>query len=362
MHTLHWKIGVEIELLAPVGRSRYDLAVAIAEQSGGNVQRFFHPQSEPSQVEGAPVFENLTLGFEVINNNGELVAHCVDDLTLQKDLQRHCAPCEGWYRIVSDDSRLLRLIMRQANANNSCSQVLEPIAQLFGSTLAINPDGMTRLSDDRGFSIAIATPLPGERERPCELVTPPMTNTHLQRLTTLLSAAKDLDFYAPIEGATHIHFDGARLCSAPVLSNLVKLLWIQGAPLRKLVGANPNCTRTGNWPEALHELVQNPKFKTLPWEDAKACLSELELSKFCDFNLKNLIDDASDKHTFEVRIFPVWLDAKIIIKAAGLFEAILQWSIQTDPDEPLPTDLSALLTRLPLSPNLRNYWVACAAD
>lgn len=357
MHTLSWKIGVEIELLAPIGRSRYNLALALAEQSGGTVRRFFHPQSEPSKVEGAPVFENLTLGFKVTDTEGQLLAQCVDDLTLQQDLQRNRASQAGWYRIVSDDSRFLRLIMQQANAEDACHNVLKPIADLFDSTLAVNPDGMTRLSDDRGFSIAIATPLPGERERPCELITPPIAENHLERLQTLLSAAKHLEFYAPIEGATHIHFDAARLCCAPVIANLVKLLWVHGAALRQLVGANPQCTRLGDWPETLHDLAQSPNFVTLPWEEARACLGELALSKYCDFNLKNLIDETLDKHTFEIRIFPVWLDAKSIVDAAGLFEAILYWAIQADQSDALPVDIHSLLEQLPLSSDLRDCWL-----
>ena len=356
MSTLSWTIGVEIELLAPLGRSRYDLALAIAKQSGGSVQRVFYPQSEPSQVEGAPVFENLTLGFDVFNAEGQLIARCVDDLTLQKDLQRNCPPKADWYRIVSDDSRFLRLIMRQSNAEDSCERVLEPVAELFNSRLSVNSDGMTRLSDDRGFSIAISTPLPGERERPCELITPPISVSHFERLQTLLSAASALTFYAPIEGATHIHFDAARLCSASVLANLVKLLSVYGPELRQLVGANPDCTRLGDWPKKLLDLVQEPDFIGLSWEEAKAQLSELNLSKYCDFNLKNLIDETPDKHTFEVRIFPVWLDAQSIVEAAGLFEAILYWAIQTDSSAPLPIDIQNVLECLPLPPELGESW------
>ncbi|CAA6805951.1 MAG: Amidoligase enzyme, partial [uncultured Thiotrichaceae bacterium] len=223
MDVLDWKMGVEVELLAPKGRSRYDLALAIARSCSGTVNSFFHPQSEPSKVPGAPVFENLTLGFEVLDAQGDLLVCCVDDLTLQHDLDRKQAAKDGWYRIVSDDMRFLRLIMQQARANAPLPEVLEPVAKLFGSELARNPDGMVRLSDDRGVSIAIAAPLPGERERPCELVTAPIADKHHQRLHALLSIADALRFYAPVEGATHIHFDAEPLCHAPVLANLVAL-------------------------------------------------------------------------------------------------------------------------------------------
>ncbi|BAZ12540.1 hypothetical protein NIES4071_43710 [Calothrix sp. NIES-4071] len=52
MSTLNWKIGIEIELMAPRGLSRQDLAVAIAQKYEGTVISYFHPQSEPSQVPG----------------------------------------------------------------------------------------------------------------------------------------------------------------------------------------------------------------------------------------------------------------------------------------------------------------------
>lgn len=355
---LKWQIGVEIELLAPLGRSRLDLAQALAEQCGGRVQRFFHPQSEPSQVAGAPVFENLTLGFNVLDAQGQLVASCVDDLTLQKDLVRQRLPRSGWYRIVSDDSRLIRLIMRQADASETCPQVLAPLAELFGSELAVNADGMVRLSDDTGLSIAIAAPLPGERERPCELITAPIVAHHQQRLEELLSIARALAFYRPVEGATHIHFDASALCSAPVLANLVRVLHIHGSGLRRLVGANANCTRLGDWPVALYELVQQEGFIDLSWPQVQARLRALTLTKYCDFNLKNMVEGTPDKHTFEVRIFPVWLDALPVLEAAGLFEAILNWSIETGPAQTrVPSALSDLLKALPMSESLRDCWL-----
>ena len=59
-----WKTGFEIELLAPRGKTRADLAHALAEKHGGAVKRVFYPQSEPSLAPGVQVFENLILGFE----------------------------------------------------------------------------------------------------------------------------------------------------------------------------------------------------------------------------------------------------------------------------------------------------------
>jgi hypothetical protein len=159
--TPNWTVGFEIELLAPRGRSRLDLAQSVARHHGGAVQRFFHPQSEPSKVAGKPSFENLTPGFEVLDGKGRPIARFVDDMTLLADLDGKAPPLPGWYRIVTDDRRLLRLIMRHCDAAAPIERVLAPIAALFGTQADIHPSGMVKIVDDRGASVAIAAPLPG---------------------------------------------------------------------------------------------------------------------------------------------------------------------------------------------------------
>lgn len=332
---INWKIGVEIELVAPKGRSRRDLALAIAQQYGGTVRPFFHPQIEPSKVPGQPLFKNLTIGFEVIDSQGYQLAQCVDDLTLQADFDKTSPPQPGWYRIVSDEGRLLQLIMQQTEATAPLAKVLTPIARLFGTEPTVGQGGMIRVTDQTGASIAIAAPLPGERERPCELITPPFDNNHLERLESLLSITRALGFTAPSEGATHIHFDATPLQSAPVLAKLMRLLWMFGTELRQLVRTNPRCRRLGRWPPELYELTQTAHWNSLPWEDARQRLAQFEITKYCDFNLKNLIHPTPTKHTFEVRILPVLLDGQSIIEAAGLFEQLLRWAI--DPQTNLDT-------------------------
>ncbi|BAY83596.1 hypothetical protein NIES267_30850 [Calothrix parasitica NIES-267] len=368
MNKLNWKIGCEIELLAPKGLSRKHLAESIAQAHNGTVRRIFYPQSEPSHVPGTPLFHNLTLGFEVVDNQGKLIAKCVDDLTLQDDLDKSHPAKPGWYRIVSDDTRFLQLITCQADAEQSKSDVLNPIANLFGSHVEQGVEGMMRVADNTGNPIAIAAPLPGERERPCEIISAPIDTNHQEKLEVLLETARLLGFTVPVEGATHIHFDAKPLCSANVFANLVNIFHAHGKNLKRLVESNPKCTRLGSWDTNLIKLVNESGFRELPWEEAKTRVAKLELTKYCDFNLKNLIHPIQDKFTFEVRIFPVWLDSQPIIEAAALCEAILRYAIselQISTTAPLNWELKSIqnfLKIIPMSEDIQGMWLSRAAN
>ena len=343
---LDWKIGVEIELMAPKGGSRRDLANAIAQHYRGTFHPFFHPQSEASKVPGKTLFHNLTSGFQAVDSNSNMIAQCVDDFTLQRDFDKKCPPKPGWYRIVSDDSRLLHLIIQQSDPSASMTGVLSPIAELFGTSLEI--EQMVKVVDATGASVAIAAPLPGERERSCELITAPMNTHHFERLDTLLKIAKNLGFTAPHEGATHIHFDASSLHLVPYLVNLTHLLWTFGDDLKKLFNTNPHCCRLGRWSKEMYEFIQYPDFLNLSWEKATKRLTQFKPTKYCDFNIKNLIEANRNKHTFEVRIFPVWLDAQRIINATELFVAIMNWAMVSYKRE-LPNQFDRLLDELSVS-------------
>ena len=319
---LTWRIGFEVELLAPRGVSRADLALRVAQRVGGKVRRYFHQQAEPSKAPNVPIFENLTLGFQV-SEGGRHIASFVDDLTLQRDLNRDASPANGWYRIVADDARILRLVCQHCDPAAPLETVLDPLAALF-ATPPHTHAGMVRVSDDEGRSVAIAAPSPGERERPCEIVTAPIEREHEKVLEALLADARELGFAAPIEGATHLHFDAAQLQSASTIAALVDVLWRHGDALKALLGANPNCVRLGSWPEALPRLTKSERFRMLAWPEAQAALRRVGLTKFCDYNLLNVALGTSAKHTFEVRVLPTHLRAAPIIEAAALFEALLR--------------------------------------
>lgn len=326
------KVGVEVELLAPVGSSRRDLAEHLARHLNGSVRAFFHLDSEPSKVAGKPIFYHLTQGFEILDAAGAPVAHCIDDITLQNDLDKTTPPKPGWYRIVSDEVRLLRLIARHSEADMPLADALIKTGELFGTEPIASQGGVYRLGDLSGASIALAAPLPGERERACELVTAPMEASDRDTLPMLLEHARELGFLLPQEGATHIHFDAEPFCSAPALQKLVQALHPLRERLRAHLHTNPHCRRLAPWDETLLATINAEDFTALEWPDAQARIAKLskqELTKYCDFNIRNLIQNVPGKHTFEVRILPATLDATSIQSAIDLFQALFA-AILTD--------------------------------
>ncbi len=272
---------------------------------------------------GQYVFHNLILGFRVTDADGSWVATCVDDLTLQNDLVKSTPPLPGWYRILSDDLRLLNLVISQADAEAPLEEVLKPIAALFESELKRGQGGMFRVADAEDTPVAMAAPLPGERERPCELITAPIETDHSSQLERLLRPARDLGFVVPLEAAVHLHFDGAEFQDAGVFSRLVTLLSEKGDQLKQSVGVNPHCRRLGDWPSELSETVQDPDFPRLDWAEARERLMKLPLTKYCDFNLLNLIKGKPEKTTLEIRILPGSIESEPILRAARLIEELL---------------------------------------
>ena len=354
---INWKTGFEIELIAPKGSSREQLANHISGLHGGKVERFFHSESEPSKVEGSPIFQNLALGFRAIDLEGNWIASFVDDLTLQADLESKTPAKEGWFRILSDENRLIRLMLQQCDPETPPLQWLDPMARLFGTETEVNDDGMIRVYDDQKTSVAICAPLPGERERACEIITAPLEHGHEERLSALLDTAKSLGFTIPKEGATHIHFDAAALCSAHAIANLVTVLDRFGSDLKSLIGVNKNCRRLGDWPRTLLDLVKKEEFLAAHWPEAREMLSDTKLSKYCDFNLINIVNADTSKHSVEIRILPATLSAKTILHSTILFEAILRWCSEPDskPNH-VPNHFSIFLDFLMLDEGEKSRW------
>jgi len=331
-------VGVEVELLAPLNGSRKQLAEHIAARINGSVEPFFHLDSEPSKVQNKPIFYHLTQGFKVLDHNGKWLVKCVDDITLQRDLDKSIPPKAGWYRIVSDDVRLLRLLLRHTAAGVTIEDSLVELGKLFGTIPEQTSKGVYRLLDEGSTSLALAAPLPGERERACELITAPLPADDRTTLPLLLDCAKELGFTLPNEGATHIHFDAKPFCSAPVLSDTMQLLHSQRDELRETLQTNKYCRRLGAWSDQLMELVSSDTFRQLEWKDAQLPLLRLKPSKYCDVNIRNIAFGTALKHTLEVRTLPSTLDSAAIFSAMDRFQQLFASVIEQQDQSESGTD------------------------
>ena len=323
MDELALRTGFEIELLAPAGSDRRVLADELAARTGGTVRRSFHTDSEPSVVPGVGVFRHLSPAFDVLDAHGRPVARLVDDITIEADLPAGAPGRRAWYRVLCDDARLLRLIERHADPDAPLASVLDPVAELFGVQVEL-VGRSARVDDVRGATVAVAMPLPPGRERPCEIITPPVEADHEAVLERLLAPARELGFTVPQEAAVHLHVDGAPFRRPEAFANVVRLFGHWREQLWSALGTNPACRRLAPLPEELVALVEVS-------DDAAARATGL--TKYADVNLTQLVIVRPLRDTLEVRILPGAIDAASIVRRAALVESLLARCL--DP-EPLP--------------------------
>jgi hypothetical protein len=337
---LHRRTGFELELLAPRGSSRRTLADALAQACGGQVQPVWHEDSEPSLVKRLGRFLHLTKGFAVLRSSGELLCTLVDDVTIVADLDPTTAALPGWYRVLTDDPRLLRLLARVSDPAGPLETALDGAASLWGT--AVEQLGKVWRLDAVGATIALATPAGGERERPCEIVTPPLVEAHAAALEELLGPARDLGFAVPLEAAVHVHVDGAPFRDPAALANVVRLFADWREPLRELFGTNPRCRRLAPLPAELVEVVAG----TPTSEELRDAAKRGGLTKFFDVNLTQLLRDDPIRDTIEIRILPGSMDTDEILERAAIVEGLLDRCLDPDPIPSAPADHAAAVDQL----------------
>lgn len=322
---LNYAIGIEWELIAPKGKSRLDLAEKIKDRISGTINPFFIKQQEPNVKNRKEVFHNLTQGFKVFNKKGNWVCSLVDDITLQGNFDKSTPSPDNWYRIISNDSRLLRLCQNVCLASATRDKVLEPVAELYGTQ--IEPfHNLLRVCDEDGLAVAAVAPYPGERERACELITAPLDNNQRETVQDLLHDADELGFQPGIESATHIHFDGAEFMSVKVIARLIQFFATHRASLMKYFGTNPENVRIAPQPEKLLNLTHGKSFLELPWEEASEAMIHAGAHKYCDLNIFNILSPRSQYKTIEFRIIGATMDTENTWGAAMDCFKILEWA------------------------------------
>jgi hypothetical protein len=301
----------------------------------------WHHDSEPSLVPGLGRFLHLTQGFEVVDAAGDLVCTLVDDVTLVADLDPRTRPTPGWYRVLTDDSRLLRLLAARIDPGAALEESLGPIAELWGVQVNAH-GGVFQVNDASGATVALASLQGGGRERGCEVITPPLTVDHAIAIDELLQVARELDFGVPVEAAVHVHHDGAPFRSAPALANVVRLFGLWRPALHTLLATNPACLRLAPLPKSLVQAAAG----TPSYERLRDAATAGGITKFFDVNLTALFAENPARDTLEVRILPGAIDTRDIVRGAATVEALLNRCLDETPIPSPPADPGAALREL----------------
>jgi hypothetical protein len=238
-------------------------------------------------------------------------------VTIVADLDPGAPAPLGWHRLLTDDTRLLELLARHSDPGGSLETALDGVAALWGER--VEPIGHVWRLDVAGSTIALATPSGGERERPCEIVTPPLVVDHANALDELLATARSLGFTVPQEAAVHLHFDGAPFREPRAFANVVRLFGHWREPLRTLLATNPRCRRLAALPDELIVAAD----ADASWDDLRAAATRGHLTKFFDVNLTQLLRDHPKRDTLEIRILPGTLSTDEVIERAALVEKLL---------------------------------------
>lgn len=301
----------------------------------------WHHDSEPAPVPRlGGRFLHLTQGFEVVRDSGELLCALVDDVTIVADLNAAAAAPPGWHRLLTDDARLLELLARTSDPDGSLDTALDGVAALWGEP--VERIGNVWRLDVAGATIALATPSGGERERPCEIVTPPLVADHAAALEELLGTARGLGFTVPHEAAVHLHLDGGRFREPHALANVVRLFGRWREPLRELLATNPRCRRLAALPAELVDAADgDPSL-----DDLRAAAKRGGLTKFFDVNLTQVLRDDPLRDTIEIRILPGAIAADEVIERAALVEKLLDRCCDPVPFPAPPPTVDAAIREL----------------
>ncbi len=318
------RTGAELELLAPAGSSRAVLADELANNVGGRVQANWHIDSEPSAHSKIDLFHHITPSFDVIDKEGSVYARLVDDITIRRDLNAKHRSELGWGRVVSDDPRFLRMMADRLEPIGSTFDDVSSAMEALGLT-CIEHEHAIKMVDSSGASVALLAGVPGERERVCELISPPLTKQLPDWFDKVTATAARLGFVVPAESATHFHYDAEPFRSPGVFRRLIWNFVEHGDMIRQRFRTNPNCSRTGLLPTELLDLVDSDDYETKSWNEIASRVRTMkDVVKYLDVNLTNLIADDPKVDTVEFRMLPGSISGEGLREMLVLMDAIVE--------------------------------------
>ncbi len=301
-------VGLELELLAPPGKTRIDLARALAKQAGGALRLSFKYHGQGVLPDGRPDC-HLTPAARVMVK-GKWFASVVDDPTIVDDLDAAGEPL----RIArTDDVRIALWIERH------CAGNFEALKKTFEATE--EEDGFV---DPWGQPLVRWHEVSAERLRVAEVVLRPLDRKELApTLKRVMKLANSEGFTVPAEGAIHAHYDAEPFRTTPALRRLV-LKWSEERDrwIKKLK-PNPRCRKLGPFPPDVVRVAREAT-DDLPFSTLAAGMILGGLHRAIDVNVLGVVERYPKQPTVEVRCLPGSLDAAETLERLAVVDQFLE--------------------------------------
>lgn len=298
------RMGLELELLTPLGADRDDAARAFADRVGGLVLYGFKHRVDGEVAPGRPRCW-LTPACRVVDRYGVDVAWVVDDPTVRAgDGPPGTRPV-----VVADDTRLSTLAAR---VSWSSSSELEHRLDGFRSTFDGSWHGRRLL--DRNGEILLATSLePLSHARACEFVSAVLDDDDAvdEFVGHVVAVAADVGCVVPDTAALHVHLDAAPFQDVNRLANLITGWNSRREHHLERLRTNRRCLKLGAFPDHVVK-VASGRARIADFTTFAVALSMAGVKKDLDLNLKGVIDRHPAQPTLEIRCLPMSLDAAAI--------------------------------------------------
>lgn len=308
------RTGFELELLAPPGRSRADLAHNLAKEFQGRVEHGFKFHGGGHHTDGRKICK-LSPAWRVIDDLGQVLCTLVDDVTISAQLDRRAPPASTLYRLITDDVRLASWIERRCwGPDREPEQALEALCVEFAAQVGepgrhgVKRPDQRAVVDPHGQILCVVAELEIDRQRVCELVTSPLRrNQRHDLLARLLRCAQAQDFAIPAEAALHLHLDGEPWRDTETLCRLLHYAMRSRDSLHETFETNPRCRRLRPLADELQALVEETwqhlqaRAPAPPFEDFAAEIRDAGLDKFVDINVQGVVLPFPRQPTLELR-------------------------------------------------------------
>lgn len=349
------RIGLELEFIVPVGRSRRDLAKALARSIGGRVREV--PQVAefmlgPPDERPPKTYVAMFRAFEVVDSSGvpRFGVHQEPAVTCDPtDARQYFEGPERWSSLVLVAPALADTFTSAKAGRWSADQTLARGARRLGWTLYRPEDGLAYqqhyhrlravlpatgalldpvVAIDQGGAPAAAAGLeaPG-RERVAEVVCAPVPASKAGAVVrAIYDAAVDTGSRIGAESGTHIHFDGPPFESPAALARVLNVLDGHREAIWAMLGWEGTKNTQPIEPPILY-LANRSALDGGGWEGLVDRLTQFGVTKFRDINVANIVNRNRRKPTFELRILPVDADVDRMVQRVELAIAIVMGAL-----------------------------------